>query len=472
MKKLIALLLILSLSLSLFACGQKEQNGTETETETGSSETDATIADVPVSDPDTSFGDDYFDDPITEEEPEAVKEYSITSSTRNDGGLTAKPDPNALTTYPSMAQLSNERKTAEAAMREMMTVLWRADKNYTYQKVNGSEATIKAGQLYKGLPYTNGGGSMYSFSQFFTSQTNGVYNLADLPENWAKFLSNDCWDSIAWSWAKISNSVTATHTQLMTPKYGVIHVGEYEAPEDKYTATKKDCTENGAQVMYKAYAQLQPADAVVHYNDGAGHAMMAVAVHVVYDITYYENPKDRTDRYETSRTINGSKSYVYVHEQKSTGNTQTTENGENCIQTCANDRKVTFSTLYNAGYLPVTCAELRDSTNPGKATFSDSVANPAKNTVTEGVISTNYRVSSVNMVITDADGKAVQSVVRFSNQARDYYSFDLSAFASETVYDTARIDVSSLSAGNYHCTVSLQIATGEVLTVRDFNFAV
>ena len=72
--------------------------------------------------------------------------------------------------------LAQRREAVVQKMRDLTTFLWRSDVDITYSKQrqsNGLEnddpknvITLKAGRLYRGLPYTHGGGSMYDWQLF------------------------------------------------------------------------------------------------------------------------------------------------------------------------------------------------------------------------------------------------------------------------------------------------------------------
>lgn len=378
--------------------------------------------------------------------------------------------------------LTQRREIVVAKMLEMTSVLWRADETFTYSKARASEGlendpvkdrmTIVAGRVYQGLPYTHASGSGEAFMAYMTEpDEKGVYTLTGVtPDhmngidgvemNTRARLGNDCADAVFWAWSMVSSSIDFTMTYYMTEDHGCIKVGEYECNTDEHLATKQDCQDNGIEVMCKAYAQLQPADAVVHRTkgDGSGHAMMVTNVEVVMD-------GDKIDPY---------KSYVNVAHQtsdkfKNMRSYYNEELQETVYLICGTDDKVTFQRLFDSGYLPMTCKELIDASPVAEEAVTDSETQATLENIFTGTFTSPYRISSVTITITDKDGKEVQKATCFGREA-EMRAFDISRFTNELELLQGSLDLDALAAGDYHCTHTCQIATGKIFTVRDFDF--
>lgn len=384
--------------------------------------------------------------------------------------------------------LAERRDMVEAEMRRMMDVRWRSTEDFTYSKASNAgtlameKATnaeniveIKAGRVYAGLPYGHGSGSGYSWLSFAESQdANGVYTLSGITSelvhggcfteapNLAR-LSNDCADAVFWAWGQVSTSITFTSTIEMTEQTGCVRVGEYTASASKNAKTKEVCKENGTDVMFAAYAQMQKGDAVVQYNS-AGHAMMVADVHVVMN----------------GNTIDGEQSYALILEQTSSYVTKEKfffdEKLQENVYICGGvDVKYTFNKLFKTGYLPITCKELVDPSPLAEVTMYDSEAEKGltKDNICKGMFKSNYRISSVTVTIADSNGNTVQQATAFGHQG-EMNRFLLSRLNDKTEAPVRRgsLDVKALTPGTYHCTHTCQIATGEILTVRDFTFTI
>lgn len=396
-------------------------------------------------------------------------------------------------TQPSVSQLTAEeqqiltqrREMVVGKMREMMTVLWRSDVDVTYSKNRKSEGiendpadkvmTLKAGRLYSGMPYTHGNGSIYDWTAFATQQDeNGIYHLSGLttdlltgvdtmePNRRAR-LGNDCADTVSWAWGFVSPTMNYTQTYDMTEANGCIKVGEFTCDPVKHSYTKEVCQQNGLETMCKAYAQLQPGDAVVHNNSPESHAMLISQVHVVTDSN---GNLDMMNSYvnvihQTSGYLYSEKSYFDQ------------ELGEMVYYCGGVDDEYLFIDLFNGGYLPFTCKELIDPSPIEEPKIIDSEQCLGFENIASGMLSCNYVMSYVTITITDEAGAKVQEGTCFVIES-ELKNFDISHFTMEAEQDVmiGRIAPEELKAGNYHCTMVVKLATGADITVRDFDITV
>ena len=347
-----------------------------------------------------------------------------------------------------LSELDQRRATAEAEMRRMMSSQFVFEEDFVYPIANNQYKTKFAGKVYTGIPYTNASASGHAFFRYTTQDEEGIYHVSGAN---GYLVGNDCADSVFWAWATVSNTINFRGTKWMTENYGLIKVGDYYYDMgDEHKNTKAICENNGKETMYEAYAQLQKADAVVQYNDGAGHVMMVVETNVVY-----------TDEGE----IDGNRSHILYLDQS--GNSGV-------------DKKASFKVLSYQGFLPFTIAEFVDeSEDVEKAEVTDSLTEHNAQNLLTGTISSNYRISDVYIEITDGSGNVVQSARRYANEEQ-MYEFPMAQFETgdwlwnwvplKDIY-TDFIDLSTLS-GEYTCTVSVLVGTGETFTVRDFQFSV
>ena len=343
--------------------------------------------------------------------------------------------------------LTQRREVALEEMRKTMSMPIVYDADISYPIAGGSrQLQLKAGEIYYGLPYTNGSGSAAGMLRDAQPDENGVYHVSGFN---GYLMGNDCADGIFWAWAKISNTITFRDTQNMTEENGCLKVGSYENPDAIHERTKQICKDNGEQTMFAAYALTRPADAMVQRNDGAGHAIMVAETVTVY---------------AADGTIDGNESYILYHEQS---------------MPCAVDQKFTFKMLYLTGYLPVTIRELVDANEPVEALeVSDSLEAPDMETMFTGTIRSNYRISDVTVEICDETGETLQSARRYVNE-EEMYAFSMEHFLFSThlwnynfTEDMYRdfIDLGTLEPGSYQCRVTALMSTGETVTVRHFPF--
>lgn len=387
------------------------------------------------------------------------------------------PVPKAITVTYSEEGLTDEqilqqrRDIVEAEMRLMMGMLWTPAEDITYK--SGDEyRTLKAGRIYRGMPYSHGSGSYYSWSQFvtgvnqdnvFTVSIDGKYLTSG--DGHIANISNDCADAVFWSWAKVSNSIDFTLTQNMSSYTGCIKVGDYKWDDmGKFDgSTKPILQENGEQVMFKAYSQLQKGDGMVLYTKSSGgHAVMVCESVVVMD----------------GDKIDGEQSYVRILEQISSSlDAEETYYEEQidaiCYKACGYDNIWTYNTIYKKGYLPITCKELIDPAPLAEQKVEDSVNEHTENTMFRGQITSNYRISQATYTIYDANDRAVQQMTCFG-QDKSMFTMDLYRFSDFTEQDRAQgvINLESLPAGTYKCVLTCQISTGSVFEVRNFEITI
>ena len=413
-------------------------------------------------------------------------------------GEAAEAQPTATTAQPTETtapvqalteeeqQILQERRAAVVQkMRDSVTFLWRCDVDITFSKQRQSEGvendeaknvmTLKAGRLYSGLPYTHGGSSLYDWQLFATEvDEKGIYHVSGIttahltgydtwePNRIAR-LGSDCADTVSWAWGTVSSTMSCTQTYEMTASHGAIKVGQFECDPERHSNTIQVCAKNGMAVMYAAYAQLQPGDAVVHNNtdsDGGSHAMLVSEVVVP---TKENGDPDYLNAYiltvhQTSGNLFGEKSYFDE------------ELGEEVYYCGGVDDKYMFYKLYDKGYLPFTVKELIDPAPLEEERVSDSLAEPSFEKLFTGKLTANYPISYVTVTVADEVGQTVQQGSCFATES-ELKCFDMVHFTgADREVMHGRLELDTLAAGSYRCTVTCRLSTGRELTVRDFTF--
>lgn len=387
-----------------------------------------------------------------------------------------------------LTTIQQRRETAESYMRDMMSMLWQVSEPITYSyRVSSKGADmdkesyivhLEPGKIYSGLPYTHGSGDAESFAHFGTKQENGVLLMDSLTQelingsggvskeyNIAR-IGNDCADAVFAAWTRAGSSVTFDNAANMTPKNGCIPVGNYKTvPEDaeSYAITGDICKENGEEVIFKAYTQLQMADALTVNTSGGAHAMLVYQVHTVMD----------------GDQIDPEESYILIHDQTSAnyknGVTRWDESVSQDVYVMGGvERKFTFRKLYKSGYLPVTCKEFLEETPLSVETVTDSEDGLKldKTTMFAGAFTANYRIADVMIEILDKDGNTVQKAICCAGGG-ERYIFLLSRFEMELEKRVlaGSIDLTLLEQGKqYTCRFTCRLATGAKLEARTFTF--
>lgn len=374
--------------------------------------------------------------------------------------------------------LQERRDMAEKYMRSMMDTLFMYDKDYTYT-LHFKPYTIKAGQLYRGLPYsnyTNNSLEGYTANTLYVDE-NGIHHMGGDPYSVARFemtLGNNCCDMVYWAWSQFANSFTFRFVNETTYAKGAIKLGNYEMSRSTYVDTKLTCSENDYEVMFDAYSRILKGDAGMNYFNGGGHAIMFVENHT---------------EYLDDGSIDADRSYVTYHDQNGAYKECTvTVGGEEVTALSSGllDKKVSYSWLFTNGYLPVTCQELIDPSPIEDLVITDTIAASDlnfSNLLKGSISSNNYYMSHFTMTITDEAGNVVQKALRQGNEGNvNNTNFDMELFASQLQFSTDQtapqyteantIRVKDLAPGKYHCVVTAFVPKDGELVVRDFDFTV
>ncbi|MBP3313733.1 MAG: hypothetical protein J6K84_03650 [Oscillospiraceae bacterium] len=335
--------------------------------------------------------------------------------------------------------------------------------------------------IYRGVPYNEGLTSLAAYRTLPSEFVDGVYHITPtlFVQRWYWLFGLSCADIPLWSWRAVSGDVTFAAAQQMTPAHGCIQVGEYQWTIKNGTLvdTFADIENNGSAVMDAAYAQLQPGDACTRIQGGksVGHAILITAVdHANQKVTYCDtNGSARS----ADEVVNDMELYRF---------------GEF-------DKTVDYTWLRKQGYLPVTCAALREESETLE-TFqvADSAEEPSLQNLASGTLTANQPISHVVITITDGKGNLVKEYIRYWSgktfQMSDFRTTRLLTgwdFASSNTMPQYQLYAKEntitavdlgLQKGDYHCAVtaynggsSFDTAgnvRSQVYVVRDFDFTV
>ena len=388
------------------------------------------------------------------------------------GGYGVEPEP-----VPSdEVILQRRRDAAEACARRTLSFLWRPEEDIYYTLKNNTDPMtlpeenrllIKGGRLYQGMPYSYAGGTDFAFLEYAGEPVNGVYPISGLAwqalsggGSYAR-VGSDCSSTVISAWNSVGAALSGD-TKSMAPGRGFLRVGEYTSNNTDNTNSAATCAENGEQVMYAAYAQLQKADAVVYRGASSGHTMLIVSSDPVYN---------------GDGTINGEQSTVTVLQQGSGAFGKQVHYydetlGEDVYPVSGVDHVLTYTKLLQTGYLPITCKVLTDPSPVAKPAVTDTQTTFNKDTLLTGTIKCNWMIDTLTMTITDATGEQVQRGAIRSTRGSTF-AVKLQKFLT---YNPAcvlgYIAPDELTSGSYHCTLTCRIVTGAEFTVRDFDFTV
>ncbi len=370
------------------------------------------------------------------------------------------------TAEPLPAEIQALRDKVESQMRAMGTVEWTVAQNLT-QTVGCTCCKAKmfmTGQTYRGIPYSHKGGSLDRF--LYSLDENHVvadwaYEL-DGFDGWDLYIGNDCFGAIKLAWTTVSDSMNVRGTlyQLPVCGEGTVPVGdwEWELPISQTNYLTQPYVEaTGEERLYEAYACLRKGDAVGNRLDIGGHTRLLACDAVVVR--------------DAEGKIDPDKSYVLTHEQGGGG-----EETEAFSSSWRIDYKYSFDALAKSYYVPFTIPELLDGTTaPVTATLEGGVE--GRSGLTTGVVMSNYFMDSVEMVITDAQGRQVFAHKMFANVDKTsdtghdenvvkilVKDFNLARFAP------ALKGLALDPNGKYHCVITANLLTGDSLVVKDYTF--
>lgn len=345
------------------------------------------------------------------------------------------------------------RKICLDFMRLQISFGWTPNVDFSYENKSNS-ITIPAGKVVGGMPYISlSGGSIYNFMHFY-SEEDGTFDAAYammLTQPYMKVIANQCSGSAYWAWARVSNCVKYTFTSTILAENGCIPVGAYyiDPAIKNFTLdgvrTRDICVENGRQVMFAAYAQLQMADGVFHHN-GSGHVQMVAL--------------DPTVVYNDDGTINGEKSHVTLLEQTSSFKESTQSNGKPISVQGGVDVVWSFESLYSSGYLPFTIPEFLGTDPVEKAEISTNLPeNGVSMEVLSGLkVQANYPLSYVTVTVKSMNGEEL-----YNNHI---YTLALNVyeFAPINAEYLSLEELSAFGNGRHTIEISAKVGTGETLT--------
>ncbi len=355
------------------------------------------------------------------------------------------------------------REIARAETYKMGTVKWTVTEiiNYMHPTASTMSAIFIPGTVYTGIPYTSNFGDlsrfMYCFEEdgslkdFATEVTIGFDGMD-------KYMGCDCSGGVYWGWAKVSPTTQWWVTNQMFPavQLGTVPIGEYEGAttmQDTMEITKA----NDPQTLAEAYAKLHMSDAIM---------------------TFYNNPDDPSDHFNHTRlvvespvvlrkadgTIDMNASYVITHEQGAK------ELNSSWRMYCP----YTFQQLWDTHYIPLTCQEFIDGKAPQLEVTIDTDGE-GKAYMATGVVTSNYRLVSTSISITDDAGGEVYEKTVFVNIRRyaDVGTIEPSR-AHITEQDIAAhaafLGEMELETGKtYTYTLTAHTAAGDVV-VKTFDF--
>ena len=360
------------------------------------------------------------------------------------------------------------RQLCADAFKANLTFQWTPNKEITYgYKLLGrnSEVSLKPGIAYSGLSYATGksSGSIWKILNYYDKET-GVLDVEAMdPNKIMSIVTSACARGAQQGWNRVSGSHGLTSMNSFNRfDSNTVPVGPYTYEQADYnydfgskTASNEIIAKNGEKVMYESYAMMKTADGL--YSSSSWHVMMA-------------SSNAEVVRYADG-TINGAESYILVHEQDAVGTKTekkdiTQSNGVILRQLGTTDKKVTFKTLFEKGYIPFTLKEFlgEDPIEPGEAWLGTQTAkmeNGQDLTVQElfaNTLYTNYNLVGVRVEVKAPDGTVLVSYVPEFQTLPTTYSTTISSALEED-------RVTPYANGKNTIQIFAQLANGELIEV-------
>lgn len=338
--------------------------------------------------------------------------------------------------------------------RLQLSYQWTPSESFTYTITsNGNTVRVQSGTVYGGHLYvTSAVSNLYRIMNYYDEKTGVFSPPTKNGDNAANLIGNQCSYGSFWGWARVSNSISHTLTETITPKHGIVPIGPYQSTDSaSLHRTKEICKENGKQVMYQSYAEFLPADGMVTYN-GAGHVrMVSEKAHV---------------EYTSDGSIDGAKSYVRYLDQGSAFS-YASHNGKSVKIQGGIDRKTTFLEMFNSGYLPFTLKEFigQDPVERGEVTVTKGSVSESMSLkdLTELEISANYTISDLTVKLIDSNGKTLYENIAGTGELYCYELPLRKVIFSTSLKNAAKDQNGVLS-------ISCRLGTGESFLIYEGPF--
>lgn len=356
------------------------------------------------------------------------------------------------------------RTEAVDYMRAMGEVIWTVPQVYSYTCSDGNpycSQMFLPTDVMQGLPYTHKQGSLERLQ--YLQDENGCIQTWLNPigyDGFDMYLGNDCSGAVYWSWARIASSFEFQWTWGMVPSanMGVLPLGDYEAyleQDTPYPETIPIVEATGEERMYESYAKLNKGDAIVAYYTGGNHARLCSAGAVVFR--------------DAEGKIDPQSSYVTTHEQGAARSLNP------YISTWRLDHKYTFAEIFEKYYVPVTVQELIDGKSEAP-TVEMVEGGEGKLGLFTGIVRSNYRINSVTLEITDAQGGEFWDHIIFPGVSKfEVEGSDLPMRRVIREFDMAQFspalqDVAFEKGESYSYTVTVLLSSGDEFTLTQGSF--
>ncbi|MDO5309463.1 MAG: hypothetical protein Q4G03_08220 [Planctomycetia bacterium] len=166
------------------------------------------------------------------------------------------------------------RETVCQYMRDAAAIEWTPAEDIKYW-TTGEPFTFKSGETYFGIPYTQNARD-HDLASFKTKLESRDGRLTYFGPNTPQlYWGNDCSSCVSHAWRRVDPEFPTLDTLTMLPnrQERIATVGDYQVGQAN--TTQEIVESNGAERIARAYAQLQPGDAVLR-RLSSGHVMLVL----------------------------------------------------------------------------------------------------------------------------------------------------------------------------------------------------
>lgn len=354
------------------------------------------------------------------------------------------------------------RKEIVSHMERQGNFTWIPSKDMTFTSAyTGSVKVYEKDQLHYGLPYTQKNGCIeraqycMGADDYVADWLPGYSDAAKesygspVPP-WDVYLGNDCSGAVYWSWQRVCPSIEFGFTGDMVPTeenqklYGILPLGNYKS---ETLLTDEVIKANTPEKIVDCYPLLRLGDAIVSRDPTYGHTRLVA--------------RDPMVMRRADGSIDIDASYVPTHEHG------VGKGSSGRLSTWQMDARYTFRDLLDTHYVPITNRDL-----------VTGVAAPVELTVLNmdspfsGKVISNYRIISSAVELEDKSSGKVYKSVEFAALDKDRHKASprQDSYARSTIRCVELKDhlenLKDIPAGNYNCTVWVQLSTGDRYVIQ------
>lgn len=370
MKKVTAILLVLMMAFGLAGCGETAETAAPS----------GTVSDETPAESTEDAGKEI--DPYAVATPTVYKTYAFDHE-------------------PTVEEL---RETAIQAQHDMLSIEWYSPVRIAFHK-NNRDYVFEPYTHYAGLIYGTAQANLYGWLEYYDQETGRVDvetiqgKQVDVGSVFNMTMGNTCSGSTCWSWFTVVNTISGKCVDYeLVALNGFLPVApctyDPALPSFQEKTTIEICAENGAETLYRAYANMHKADLLVYqWTEDAmgGHSIMVI-----------EEPHVE---YTESGEIDPEKSYLVIQDQRQGGYEGLDAKGQKLYYSGRVRYQQSFQETFDDSYLPVT-----NEIFLGEKTYeapSASLNGEAKSLddLSKLRVKSNYPLSLVKAVVTDKNGR-------------------------------------------------------------------